>query len=76
MTFVLMGTNWDESHYNENTIYYGQYYFLVSPWYSEGKLDEQWMKMDKICHYGWKIVEMDENMIDECMNPQYMLYLV
>jgi hypothetical protein len=26
-------------------------------------------KMDKICQYGWKAVEMDENMIDECMNP-------
>jgi hypothetical protein len=28
-------------------------------------------KMDKFCQYGWKNVEMDENMIDECMNPQY-----
>jgi hypothetical protein len=27
--------------------------------------------MDKICRYGWKIVEVDENMIDKCMNPQY-----
>jgi hypothetical protein len=28
-------------------------------------------KMDKNCQYRWKIVEMDENMIDECINPQY-----
>jgi hypothetical protein len=25
--------------------------------------------MDKICQYGWKTVEMDENMIEECMKP-------
>jgi hypothetical protein len=39
--------------------------------YSVGKLDEQWKKMDKICQYWWKTIEMDENMIDKCMNPQY-----
>jgi hypothetical protein len=33
-------------------------------------MNNEW-KIDKICQYGWKIVEMDENMIDECMNPQY-----
>ena len=39
--------------------------------YSVGKLNEKRIKMDKICQYGWKSVEMDENMIAECMNPQY-----
>jgi hypothetical protein len=33
-------------------------------------MNNEW-KMDKICQYGWKTVEMDENMIDECINPQY-----
>jgi hypothetical protein len=33
-------------------------------------MNNEW-KIDKICQYGWKIVEMDENMTDECMNPQY-----
>ena len=39
-------------------------------------------KLIKICQYEWKIVEMDENVIDEMyestvlMNPQYMLYSV
>jgi hypothetical protein len=31
-------------------------------------MNNKW-KMDKICQYGWKNVEMDENMINKCMNP-------
>jgi hypothetical protein len=33
-------------------------------------MKNEW-KMDKICQRGWKIIEMDENMVDECMKPQY-----
>jgi Zn-dependent M32 family carboxypeptidase len=33
-------------------------------------MKNEW-KMDKIYQYGWKTVEMDENMIGECMNPRY-----
>ena len=33
-------------------------------------MNNEW-KMDKIYQYGWKIVEMGENMIDKCINPQY-----
>jgi hypothetical protein len=33
-------------------------------------MNNEW-KTDRICQYGCKTVEMDENMIDECINPQY-----
>jgi hypothetical protein len=39
--------------------------------YSIGKLDEKWMKMDKNLSIWMKIVEMNENVIYKCMNPQY-----
>jgi hypothetical protein len=42
---------------------------IFSTLYSVDKLDEQWMKNGKFCQYGWKLIEMDENMIDERMNP-------
>jgi hypothetical protein len=34
------------------------------------------MKMNEICQFGWKTVEMDENMIDECMNSQYAVFSI